>query len=48
MEAIKYDNQLYLSLDSLWNTLYSSFNIVLHHQVNTNILDEIKNKQMST
>ena len=48
MEAIKYNNQPCLSLDSLWNTLYSSFNTALHCQVNTNILDEIKNKQTST
>jgi len=48
MEAIKYDNQPYLSLDSLWNALHSSFNTALHCQVNTNILDEIENKQTST
>jgi len=48
MEAIKYDNQPCLSLDSLWNALHFSFNTVLHHQVDTNILDEIENKQMST
>ena len=47
MKAIKYDNQPCLSLDSLWNALYSSFNTVLHYQVDTNILDEIKNKQTS-
>jgi len=47
IEAIKYDNQPYLSLDSLWNALHSSFNTALHHQVNTNILDEIENKQAS-
>jgi len=48
VEAIKYDNQPCLSLDSLWNTLHSSFNTVLHHQVDTNILDKIGNKQAST
>ena len=48
MEAIKYDNQPYLSLDSLSNALHSSFNTALHRQVNTNILDEIENKQTST
>ena len=48
MKAIKYDNQPYLSLDSLWNALHSSFNTALHRQVNTNILDEIENKQTST
>ena len=48
MEAIKYDNQPCLSLDSLWNTLHSSFNTTLHHQVNISILDEIGNKQVTT
>ena len=48
MEAIKYDYQPCLSLDSLWNVLHSSFNTALHRQVNTNILDEIENKQTST
>ena len=48
IEAINYDNQPCLSLDSLWNTFYSSFNIVLHCQVDINILDEIENKQLST
>jgi len=47
VEAIKYNNQLCLSLDSLWNALYSSFNITLYRQVNTNILDKIGNKQTS-
>ena len=47
MEAINYDNQPCLPLNSLWNTLHSSFNTVLHHQVNSNILDEIENKQLS-
>ena len=48
MEAIKYDNQPYLSLDSLQNALHFFFNTVLYCQVDTNILDEIKNKQTST
>ena len=47
IEAIKYDNQPCLSLDSLWNTLHSSFNTALHCQVDISILDEIKNKQTS-
>ena len=47
VEAIKYNNQLYLSLDSLWNALYSSFNTAFHCQVNISILDEIENKQIS-
>ena len=48
VKAIKYNNQPCLSLDSLWNTLHSSFNTALHYQVDTNILDEIGNKQTFT
>ena len=48
MEAIKYDNQLYFSLNSLWNALHSSFNTALYQQVDINILDEIGNKQVTT
>ena len=48
METIKYDNQSCLSLNSLWNALHSFFNIALHYQVDINILDEIRNKQVST
>ena len=47
VEAIKYDNQPCLSLDSLWNALHSSFNTALHCQVDISILDEIENKQTS-
>ena len=48
IEAIKYNNNLYLSLNSLWTTLYSSFNTALHIQVDINILDKIGNKQITT
>ena len=48
IEAIKYNNNLYLSLNSLWTTLYSSFNTALHIQVDINILDKIGNKQVTT
>ena len=48
IEAIKYNNNLCLSLDSLWTTLHSSFNTTLYRQVNINILDEIGNKQVAT
>ena len=30
VKAIKYDYQPYLSLDSLWNALHSSFNMAFH------------------
>ena len=45
MEAIKYNNQPCLSLNSLQNALYSSFNSTIHQQVNINILDKIGNKK---
>ena len=32
----------------MWNTLHSSFNTTLHHQVDISILDEIGNKQVTT
>jgi len=48
IEAIKYNNNLCLSLDSLWTTLHSLFNTTLHRQVDINILDEIRNKQVAT
>ena len=47
IEAIKYDNQPCLLLDSLWNALYSSFNTTLHHQVDISILDEIGSKKVT-
>ena len=47
IEAIKYDNQPCLLLDSLWNALYSSFNTTLHHQVDISILDEIRSKKVT-
>ena len=45
MKAIKYDNQLCLTLDSLWNALHFSFNTALYWQVDSKILDKIGNKQ---
>ena len=45
MEAIKYNNQLCLMLNSLWNALHSLFNTTLHWQVDSKILDKIGNKQ---
>jgi len=47
IEAIKYDNQPCFTLDSLWYTLYSSFNTALYCQVDIEILDETGNKPSS-
>ena len=48
IKAIKYDNQPYLTLNSLWNTLHSSFNMALHQQINIEILDKIIDKSLSS
>ena len=47
VEAIKYDNQLCLTLENLWEALHATFNTVLHCQVNTDILNEIGGKTIS-
>ena len=44
IEAIKYDNQPCLTLNSLWNALHSIFNTILHWYIDIKILDEIGNK----
>ena len=41
VKAIKYENQPCLTPESLWGAFHATFNTVLHHQVDTNILDEI-------
>jgi len=48
IKAIKYNDQLYLTIDDLWNALYSSFNTALHCHVNINILNEVDDKPLSS
>ena len=48
IKAIKHNNQLYLTIDNLWNTLHSTFNTALHCWVDINILDEIVDKSSSS
>ena len=43
-EAIKFNGQPCISPDSLWGALYDTFNHVVNHQVDVNILNEIENK----
>jgi len=43
-EAIKFDNCLCLTPESLWNALHSSFNTALFRQVDFNILNEVARK----
>ena len=44
IEAIKYNSQHCLELGDLWNVLHFTFNMVLHRQVDVNILDKIGDK----
>ena len=48
IEAIKYNDQLCLTIDNLWNTLHSTFNTAFHHQVDINILDKVTDKPPSS
>ena len=43
-EAIKFNGQPCITPDNLWGTLYNTFNHAIDHQVDINILSEIKNK----
>ena len=44
IEAIKHNDRPCLTPESLWNALHSTFNTVLHHQVDVKILNEIAHK----
>ena len=46
-KAIKYNRQLCITPDSLWDALHDMFNHTIHYQVNVNILNEIENKAIS-
>ena len=46
-KAIKYNEQLCITPNSLWDTLHNIFNYTIHHQVNVNVLNEIENKATS-
>ena len=43
-KAINHNGSLCLSPESLWDTIYNTFNTTLHHQVDLNILNEINHK----
>ena len=47
IEAIKHNDCPCLSPESLWDTLHSTFNTALNHQVNLNILSKIECKATS-
>jgi len=44
IEIINHNGHPYLTLDSLWNSLYSFFNTALNYQVDLNILNEVEHK----
>ena len=44
IEAITYDGQSCLTLDSLWNVLHNTFNTALNRQVDLNIINKIEHK----
>jgi len=41
IETIKYNGQLCLELDNLWQALHSSFNTAQHQSVDNNVLDKL-------
>jgi len=47
IKAIKYNRQLCLELNNLWQALHTSFNLAQNYQVNTNIFEEIPNKSVT-
>jgi len=43
-EAIKYEDQPCLTLESIWEALHAIFNTVLHRQVDTEVFNELSPK----
>ena len=41
IKAIKYNDQLCLEINNLWQALHSFFNTVLHYSIEDSILNEI-------
>jgi len=46
VEAIKFNNQLCLETDNLWNTLHSTFNKAQDRQVDFSLLDKLQDKKL--
>ena len=44
VEAIRYEGQPCLTLESLWGALHTTFNTALHRQVDTEVLNKIGSK----
>jgi len=47
-EVIKYKGNLYITTECLWEALYTTFNLALHHQIDKEVLNEIGSKPIST
>ena len=43
-EAIKYDGNLCITTDSLWEALHTTFNSALHQPIDEEVLNKIKSK----
>ena len=43
-EAIKYESQPCLTPESIWGALHATFNTALHHQIDTEVLNELSPK----
>ena len=48
IKTIQYNGHPYIKLEDLWNVLHSSFNSALDQQINTNLLDEILDKDITS
>ena len=46
IEAIQYNGCLCIKLEDFWNILHNSFNSAQDQQINTNLLDEILDKDI--
>jgi len=45
IKAVKYNGHPCIKIKDLWSALHSLFNKAQDHQINSNVLDEISNKQ---
>ena len=47
-KAIKYEGNPCITTERLWEALYNTFNLALHHQIDKEVLNEIGSKPIST
>jgi len=48
IEAIKYNNHLYLEINNLWHALHLTFNAAQNWQFDADILDKIPSKSSTS